>query len=363
MGVIMSGRLKIKEIAQLTGVSISTVSRVLAGKSNTSAEVKQRVLECAKFQGVLTEMSAGRLLFNNVTVFAPSRAFDFRTDIFYYKVVQGIRDAVLRHDVRINYCALEENDCDVPLFLKKISDPACEAAIIIGIDDPHVHEVAADVGKPCVLINCTDRNMRLDAVLPDHQQIGEFSANYLIEHGHRSILTLMCVRRITMERRLSGIKEAFANHNMDFDDGRHLVATSGFGTAEAREAIATFLAGHSREQYPTAILAGGDFMAVGAYEALQSLGLSVPGDISIMSMDGFNLAEIHDVPLTAVHVPRDELGEEALRLLQLRMTRPDAPFRTLLLSGKVAARSSVKRIGSKKIKAAVSTKNHGLYGN
>lgn len=44
------------------------------------------------------------------------------------------------------------------------------------------------------------------------------------------------------------------------------------------------------------------------------------------------------------------------------MTRPDAPHRTVLLSGKWAVRGSVKRIGSKNIKAAVSTRNHGLYG-
>ncbi len=359
----MSGKLKIREIAALTGVSISTVSRVLAGKSNTSPRVKSAVLDCAKSHGVLREMSSGRLLFNTVIVFAPSRAFDVRTDIFYYKVVQGIRTAVAAHDVRISYCAIEEDDSDISLFLKRINDPAYETVIIIGIDDPRVHELAAEIGKPCVLISCTDRSMRLDVISPNHHLVGEFSANYLIAQGHRDILTLMCLRRSTMEQRLNGIKGAFSSHNIEFDDSRHLVATSGFGTVEAREAITTFFAGLNLDQYPTAILAGGDFMAVGAYEALESLGLSVPGDISIMSMDGFNLAEIHDTLLTAVHVPRDELGEEALRLLQLRMTRPDAPFRTLLLSGKIAVRDSVKRVGSKKITAAVRTKTHGLYGN
>lgn len=358
----MTGKLKIKEIARQTGVSISTVSRVLAGKSNTSAEAKQRVLECARLNGVLTDMSVGRLLFNNVTVFAPPRAFDVRTDIFYYKVLQGIRSAVADQEIRISYCPIDEYDSDIPLFLKRISDPSCETALIIGIDDPRVHELAADIGKPCVLINSIDRSMRLDGVLPDHRLIGDFSANYLIEHGHRDILTIICLRRQTMVRRLNGIKQAFATHNMEFDDSRHLISTSGFGTDEAREALTTFFKNLTRDQYPTAILAGGDFIAVGAHEALMNLGLSVPGDISIMSMDGFNLAEIHDVPLTAVHVPRDELGEEALRLLQLRVTRPEVPFRTLLLSGKLVVRSSVKR-ASNKIKAAVSTRNHGLYGN
>ena len=359
----MAGKLKIKEIAQQTGVSISTVSRVLAGKANTSAAAKQKVLECAKLHGVLTEMSAGRLLFNTVTVFAPPRAFDVRTDIFYYKVLQGIRKAVAQQEVRVGFCALDEFEADVQMFLKRLNDPACETAIIIGIDDPHVHELAADIGKPCVLINCINHGMRLDVVSPDHHLIGECSANYLIEHGHTDILTLICLRRQTMERRLNGIREAFASHNIRFEDDHHLIATSGFGTEEAREAIATYFRSQPRGQYPTAILAGGDFMAMGAYEALQEMQLSVPGDVSIMSMDGFNLAEIHDLPLTAVHVPRDELGEEALRLLQLRMTRPDAPHRTVLLSGKVAVRGSVKRIGSKNIKAAVSTRNHGLYGS
>lgn len=359
----MTGKLKIREIAEQSGVSISTVSRVLAGKSNTSARVKQAVLACAKTQGVLADMSAGRLLFNNVTVFAPSRAFDVRTDIFYYKVVQGIRAAVAPHNVRISYCAIEENSSDVPLFLKKLGDPACETALLIGIDDPRVHEIAIDVGKPCVLINCRDSRMRLDAVLPDHQLIGEFSAAYLIEQGHRDIVTLMCLRRRTMERRLDGVRDAFAEHNMSFDDGRHLVITSGFGAQESREAIAAYFAARTPEGYPTAILSGGDFMAVGVQEALAALGLSVPGDISVMSMDGFNLAEIHDIPLTAVHVPRDELGMEALRLLQQRLLRPDMPCSNLLLGGRLVERSSVKRVGARKVKAAVSTKNHGLYGD
>lgn len=358
----MGGKLKIREIALQTGVSVSTVSRVLAGKANTSAKSRQKVLECAKLNGVLANLSGGRLLFHNVTVFAPKRAFDLRADIFYYKVVQGIRDAVAHSDVHLAYCAIEENDADVPLFLKKLGSPSCDAAIIIGIDDPHVHALAADIGKPCVLINCDEDSMRLDSVSPGHQVIGRFSAKYLIEHGHREILALMCLRRNTMERRLAGIREAFAAHNIAFDDNRHLVTTSGFAAEEAREAITAHLAGLERERYPTAILAGGDFMASGAIAALLERGLSIPGDVSVMSMDGFNLAETHDIPLTAVHVPRDELGAEALRLLQQRIASPDAPYCQLLLAGKLFVGNSVKRLGSRKDKTA-SGRSHSLYGN
>jgi DNA-binding LacI/PurR family transcriptional regulator len=81
-----------------------------------------------------------------------------------------------------------------------------------------------------------------------------------------------------------------------------------------------------------------------------------------MSMDGFNLAEIHDIPLTAVHVPRDELGAEALRLLQQRTTSPGALFRHLLLSGRLYVGNSVKRPPIRKARTT-SGRNHGLYGN
>lgn len=78
----MEKKLKIAEIAARTGLSASTVSRVLAGKSNTSVHARKEVLTCARELGVMEGMAAGRLLLNNLLVFAPPRAFDERLDIF-----------------------------------------------------------------------------------------------------------------------------------------------------------------------------------------------------------------------------------------------------------------------------------------
>lgn len=250
----MNGKLKIQEIARQTGLSISTVSRVLAGKANTSAEARRKVLDCAQQNGILQGISSGRLMLNNVMVFAPQRAFDVRTDIFYYKVIQGIAAALMEHEVRIRYCGLEEQHSDGALFLEKMSDPHTEAALIIGIDDEHIHTTAADLHKPCVLINCSDRQMRLDSVSPDHQLIGDYSASYLFQQGHSHILNLQCLRRHTMELRLAGIRQAYARHHLPFDDGRHLVTTSGFGSEEAEQALTTYLDGlHGHSPLPTAI--------------------------------------------------------------------------------------------------------------
>ncbi len=340
----MNGKLKIQQIADHTGLSISTVSRVLAGKSNTSSRVRQQVLAYAESQGILSGLSTGRLMLNNLMVFAPARAFDVRSDIFYYKVIQGVLATTANHEVRVRYCAMEEEIADAALFIAKMSDPLTEAALLVGIDDPHIHQLAAEMGKPCVLVNCCDRHMRLDSVSPDHQSMGDFACDYLFTQGHTRIVTLQCLRRHTMELRLSGIKQAFSRHHQTFSDQHHLLHTSGFGAQESEQALLAFLNNLPDGQpLPTAILAGGDFMASGIMSALGQRGFSVPGDISVISTDGFNLAEIHDVPLTAVHVPRDELGAEAIALLQRRMLRPDAPYTTQLLQGKLVVRNSVRK--------------------
>ena len=306
----MDKRLKITEIAARTQLSISTVSRVLAGKANTSEKARAKVLACARELGVMDGMAAGRLLLNSLVVFAPQRAFDERSDIFYYRVIQSVSKGLASHEVRL-------------------------------------------------LINCRDRHMRLPAVAPDHRAIGERAAEYLFEMGHREVMNVLCLRRYTMELRLSGIRDAWHGHNLRFSDRRDLLMVSSFSARETEQLVSEWLHQQKGKDLPTAFLVGGDFMAAGTISALQNHGLRVPHDVSVMSIDGFNLAAIQDVPLTAVHVPRDELGTEAVHMLQQRLMRPDAPVGTLLLNGTLTVRESVRRIRQGKRRTAV--EREGLY--
>nr|WP_237166084.1 substrate-binding domain-containing protein [Pantoea stewartii] len=302
---------------------------------------------------MLDNLHHGRLLLNDLIVFAPPRAFDIRTDIFYYKVIQGISEAVKPHDVRVRYCPLEEVDSDAALFIDKMQQT--EAALVIGIDDEHIHQLAAEMHKPCVLINARDRRMRLPSVSPDHHLIGEFSARYLFEQGHRQILSLHCLRRYTMEQRLQGVRDAWHAMNLRFDSRQHLLTLNSFSSNDARDRLSDYLRHCPQAQRPTAILASGDYIAAGAVQA----GLRVPEDVSVMSMDGFNLATVQEIPLTSVQVPRDELGEAAVRILQSLRLDPDLPPGNLLLNGKLVVRDSVRRIRDNPGHAPV--QQYGLY--
>jgi len=173
------------------------------------------------------------------------------------------------------------------------------------------------------------------------------------------VVTVMCLRRYTMDLRLAGIKAAWQQRNLRFQSKRDLVTVPTFAAKDAEQRVGEWLDSPAHKSPPTAFLVGSDFMAEGAMRALQQRGLRVPQDVSVMSIDAFNLAAIQDVPLTAVHVPRDELGVEAVQLLQQRLIRPQAPVGSLLLNGTLVVRESVRRIRPGRQRTAVEPE--GLY--
>lgn len=204
----MSGKLKMDEIAALTGYSVSTVSRVLSGKSYTSDKAREAIVSCARRLGVLDSLSSGRLLINGIAVFAPLRTFTARGDAFYLEVTRGIAEAIAPHDVYLSYCGLDEQRADIKVFQEKANNKNINAIILIGIDDPTVHKLAQLLDKPCVLINSQDKEGLLDAVSPDHRAIGNRAVQYLFDQGHRRILHVTSLRRETMYWRLEASRRS-----------------------------------------------------------------------------------------------------------------------------------------------------------
>ncbi|GBU11698.1 hypothetical protein AwEntero_02990 [Enterobacterales bacterium] len=94
----MTGKLKIRQIAELTGLSPSTVSRVLAGKANVSPQAKEKVFTHARNMGILRDIPASRLLMNSLLICAPPAAFNQHEDRYYYEVIQEMINEVGRYD-------------------------------------------------------------------------------------------------------------------------------------------------------------------------------------------------------------------------------------------------------------------------
>jgi DNA-binding LacI/PurR family transcriptional regulator len=338
----MTGKLKIKQIAELTGLSPSTVSRVLAGKTNVSPQAKEKVFFHARVMGILRDIPASRLLMNSLLICAPAAAFSPHGDRYYYEVIQGIFCETSRYDIHIKKCPLSVNEADATLFMRSISHPDVDGVIIIGIDDESLYRLAAESNKPVVTINARDKKMRLDCVSPDHYSIGYSAANYLLEMGHRPALLFTDLRRETMIQRFEGFKRACHDRHFNFDESEHLLVTKGYGESEARANFKRYLQLRSDKELPSAILCGGGEIARAVMSELKIHQLKVPEDISVMSCAySHEMEELKLSGLTAAYQPCSELGREALYILQSRLTREVSPRFNLLLQGSIYVGTSV----------------------
>lgn len=348
----MVAKMKMQDIAEKTGYSISTVSRVLSGTSYASNKARDAIIECARELGLLNVLGNGHLLLKGILVFAPSRAFTPEGDAFYHEVMQGIAETVKPHNVHLAYCVLEENHADIQLFLERVKNKNINAIILIGVDDPTIHQLATTLNMPCVLVNAQDKRMQLDSVSPDQQAIGYNGVRHLFEEGHRRILTITSMRRETFYQRIAGTREAYRDYHVDFNADHNLLITEGLTEKEAEHALASWLKTQPRSVWPEAIYCQSGDMIGGVKRVLNHYGLQIPQDISLMATN-YELPQeanpqkrqtVESSPqlrVTNITIPCHELGREAVYILQTRFSRPDAPIFNLLLKGKLERHGTV----------------------
>src|SRR6476659_2030190 len=183
-------------------------------------------------------------------------------------------------------------DLTNPLFpplirgMEGVWDGAGYTTLVASTDgDPHRERQRAEMmaaGRPVVLVNRTIQGSGAFAVVPDDRKGSTLAVEHLVALGHRRIAHLAGPRRLsTGQLRWRGFLEAMDEHVL-------VVIASMVATAEAYtepEEVTSARRLLRAEPRPTAIVAGNDLLALGAYTALAELGLSCPEDVSVI---GFN---------------------------------------------------------------------------
>jgi len=156
------------------------------------------------------------------------------------------------------------------------------------------------------------------AVLVDDYGGGWRAAEMLIEFGHRRIAFLILPGPI-IAARVNGYRDALELAGIQVEDAwiRSISAqwTSDDHVSGGRRGMTAWLHDGWRELGCTAIVVFNDSVAIGAMQALQAAGISVPGDVSVIGFDGTEICQHVFPALTSVRIPLDELGRAAVNLL------------------------------------------------
>jgi DNA-binding LacI/PurR family transcriptional regulator len=340
-----AGTIRLRHIAQLTGLSLGTISKVLNGRNGVSEENREKVQRAVNDLGFRRwpMMGAAENPLTSATVIAYS--FAAFGDTFYDKIIRTMIEEGQRRGlaVDVNLLMLHRFTTEIPeasLFQNGVP----EAVIMLGVDHLPVLEQIAAVGCPALLVNGIDPMMRFDSISPDYFLGGFLATRHLLDLGHRAIVHVGTARRMTLDLRRQGFVAALAQAGIAYDPERHLVdiGVQDFATLDQQELIRQMSTDGKLKG--TAFFAVADTVAMSLIQTLGSNGFSVPGDASVIGFDDLAVSAHCIPPLTTLHSRRTVIGQMAVQMLIDRAASPQKDISRVSIGLDLVNRESTARI-------------------
>jgi DNA-binding LacI/PurR family transcriptional regulator len=314
-GILMPGdRLPpVRDLAKRLSVNLHTVRQVyLKLEAEGLVETRRgRGTHVLTLDPVRMLQTAGRQRSHTVGVILPSVV-----NPFYHHFLQGV-SAVADEDKSLLFlCTTHDDPGEAWRYFAQFSSRQVDGVIVVSHDIfelfPDVEAQLAQVETLLPVVTVDWPDCRGPGVLIDLENAGYLATRHLLEHGHRRVgLITVAYDSANVLPVNAGYRRALREAGID-DDGSLIAAQFGFELDSGVEGARKLLA---LEQPPTAIFAISDLLAIGAMQAIKSLGLRVPQDISLAGFNDIPLAGMVDPPLTTVKAPAEAAGREAMKML------------------------------------------------
>jgi LacI family transcriptional regulator len=316
----------IDEIADLAGVSKTTVSRVLNHKPDVSPRTREAILDLIKqydfkpnaFAKAITTQKS-----HSIGLIIPHEATYIFSNPFYVEVMRGVSTEVDKMGYFLFICYPHDQNY-VDIFKEKRVDgfvlmsPGSFSKIII--------RSLFEANAPFVSTSMIPEEKEMVYVDVDNFYGATLAMEHLISLGHKRIGFIGKPKLTSSVERLNGYKTVLEKHAIPYDES--LVTISEMATIEGGcDATARLL---GNPDPPTAVFLVNDMMAIGAVKAAQLNGLNVPKDLSIVGFDDIPLAESVTPAITTVRQPAFEKGVRAARLLIQYLEKKKKPRSQML---------------------------------
>ena len=306
----------IADVARKAGVTNGTVSRALNDYPDILPETKRRIMEAAKELGYVRNVSARNLSAKrppNFALIISGMLEGNSKDNLMYQLLQGVLNYTTEHQLELAIYALD------PMKERQSYTEFCRlhsisGAIVSGVtvDDPYLMDLI-DSDIPSVSIDIPVDSEKSGWVSIDNRAAACEALETLLEIGHREMLVVAGKKNADVNTvRMQGVQDALENKGMHLAECPRIYCD--FNEEIAYEKTLLYLKNKKNKQ-PTAIFCFSDIMALGVMRAVREMGLSIPGDISVMGFDGLHLCELTVPPLSTVCQDRREVGYEAAAML------------------------------------------------
>jgi LacI family transcriptional regulator len=301
------------DIAKRSGLSVSTVSRVINKKTKKyriSKKVELLVLKAAKELNYRPNQLARSLRLKKtqtIGLVAPDIS-----NPFFAQIIKTIQAGLHQLNYSLVVCDSDENlELEVEhtnlLFSKGV-----DGLIVMPVGQHYSHfQYLLDNGIPVVTVDRGFDGLRTNMVVIDNHE-GAFAAvEHLLRSGHRKIAIIQGLPdTFTSAGRLEGYKDALRKYGVPVDES--LIVGKDFRKENGYIETKLLLQSPNR---PTALFTTSDLITLGALQAIKEERLEVPRDVSLVAFDDLESADYFSCPITAVAQPKEILGEMAVKIL------------------------------------------------
>ncbi|WP_327315376.1 LacI family DNA-binding transcriptional regulator [Streptomyces sp. NBC_01235] len=313
----------LEDVARQSGVSKSTVSRVINGEARVRAEVVDRVRQVVSDLGYVPNQAARQLVTHRtgaVAVVAAQPTDRLFLDPFFDCLLRGIRRELARHGAQAVLLFLDEPD-DYARVADYLGGGHVDGALLFSLrPGDRLPEMIDRLGLPAVfggrpLLRDGDTVHGHAYVDGDNRGGARQAVQHLVSLGRTRIATIAGPydQENSAADRLAGYRDVL------LDAPAHLVEKADYTRQGGADAMAALL---DRCPDLDAVFVASDFMASGALQTLRERGRRVPDDVAVVGFDDLaSIAESTDPPLTTVHQDVTGMG----RLMAQLLMRDGAP--------------------------------------
>ncbi|WP_312521480.1 LacI family DNA-binding transcriptional regulator [Anaerospora sp.] len=317
-------RVSIEDVANLAGVSITTVSRVINNKDYPVAEkTKKKVLKAVKELNYFPDFTAQNLRNNfSNTIGLITREI---SDPYFGIIARAVTERASYYGVLSIVCNTGRNPVNELQYHDLLWQHKVRGIILSGggLDADDYRDKLQEQIKRYNdhgnrIVSLAPQGLEMPYVTIDNRATGEMITDYLVDLGHRKIAFLGGPEQIyTASERVKGYKLSLTKHGLTFDPS--LLHHGQFSWESGYEAARRLLL-ENREF--SGICCANDDIAYGVLQALKEQNIQVPGQVSVISIGDLPLSTHIDPPLTTAQVP---LYDMALRAVDVIMdgSKPD----------------------------------------
>ena len=303
----------IHDVAKKAGVAPITVSRVINNSGYVSEKLRTKVKIVIDELGYVPNVLARSLKSKHTNTLA--LVFTDITNPFFNILARGVEDTAFKAGYNVIFCNTDESQEREDNYIQLLLQKQVDGILLVPADvNSESIEMIRKQSTPVVVIDRYVTHDNVDIVRGDSEGGAYILTKHLIGLGHKQITLISGPEKVsTSVDRVRGYQRAMEEHGLaayiDYYYGKYSVQ----GGIDLTNQV------FSKENKPTAIFGGNNFLSVGVITALNQMNLKVPDDVAVVSFDDIPKNLSPNPFLTAIVQPPYEIGQKATEMLLSRI--------------------------------------------